>query len=124
MAEQAIRTLAEVPGLGLPKKAARDIAIMRFVYTTEAVWRALQRYLLVVEGVDASTPKACMRRAREAGLLSDEQTRHALAMVDDRNLTVHTYNEALAEAIAARVPGHQRLMQSLLDAVAARTAGA
>jgi Nucleotidyltransferase substrate binding protein like len=40
-----------------------------------------------------------VRTAREARLLTDEQTVTALEMVDDRNETVHTYNEAVAARI-------------------------
>jgi len=36
-------------------------------------------------------------------MLDDGETERALAMVDDRNLTVHTYNEELAQAIYARL---------------------
>ena len=46
-----------------------------------------------------------MRAARDAGMLDDGETERALAMVDDRNLTVHTYNEELAQAIYARLGG-------------------
>ncbi|MFQ5775204.1 MAG: nucleotidyltransferase substrate binding protein [Kiloniellaceae bacterium] len=123
VADKALSTLAEIETLGLPKQAERDAKIMRFVYTTEAVWRALQRYLLVVEGIDLGTPKSCMRGARDAGLLTSEQTKRALAMIDDRNLTVHTYNETLAQQIAARIPGHLEAMKSLLAAMWTRVQG-
>jgi len=120
LAEKALATLDEVESLTLPAAVERDITIMRFIYTFEACWRALQRYLNLVEGVDAETPKACMRGARDAGLLTDQQTETALVMVDDRNLTVHTYNEALANQIVGRMAGHVSVMRSLLAAMTAR----
>ena len=40
-------------------------------------------------------------------MLDDGETERALAMVDDRNLTVHTYNEELAQAIYARLGGRE-----------------
>jgi len=43
-------------------------------------------------------------------------------LAEDRNLTVHTYNEELAEALYARLPEYSRLMKAWLDAIAARTA--
>ena len=61
LAEKALATLDEVESLALPAAVERDITIMRFIYTFEACWRALQRYLNLVEGVEAETPKACMR---------------------------------------------------------------
>jgi len=41
-------------------------------------------------------------------------------MVDDRNLTVHTYNEELARAIYARLRRHERLLSAWLGAVESR----
>ncbi len=120
LAEKALATLDEVDSLALPAAVERDITIMRFIYTFEACWRALHRYLNLVEGVEAETPKACMRGARDAGLLTDQETETALIMVDDRNLTVHTYNEQLAIQIIGRMAGHVSVMRSLLTAMTAR----
>ena len=120
LAEKALATLDEVESLALPAAVERDITIMRFIYTFEACWRALQRYLNLAEGIEAETPKACMRGARDAGLLTDQETETALVMVDDRNLTVHTYNEQLAKQIIARMAGHVSVMRSLLAAMTAR----
>jgi 3,4-dihydroxy-2-butanone 4-phosphate synthase len=53
-------------------------------------------------------------------LLEEEQARAGMEMAEDRNLTVHTYNEQLAEAIYARLPGHARLMRAWLDAIEQR----
>jgi uncharacterized protein YutE (UPF0331/DUF86 family) len=60
----------------------------------------------VVEGVEAGSPKSAIRACHEAGLLQSAQAEQALAMADDRNLTAHTYNEGLAEAIFKRLLGH------------------
>lgn len=40
-------------------------------------------------------------------------------MIDDRNLTALTYNEALAIAIFSRLPAHARLLRRWLTALAA-----
>ena len=84
------------------------------------MWKAVQRFLLVMEGSQAGSPKACVRLARDSGLLGDEETERALAMVDDRNLTVHTYNEELALAIYERLDGHAALLRRWLETTAAR----
>ena len=41
-------------------------------------------------------------------------------MADDRNLTVHTYNEALANAIFARLPQHAAALEGWVKAMAQR----
>ncbi len=100
IARKALQSLVDI--LREPKSdVVRDAAIQRFEYTFEAVWKAAQLYLRTVESLEVGSPKAAIRASRQAGLLADEETRHALAMADDRNLTVHTYNEALAERIYA-----------------------
>ena len=113
VAGQALETLEQV--LREPDtKIVRDAAIQRFEYTFEALWKAGQMYLRVVEGLDAGSPKGVIRASHQAGLLSDDATRVALRMADDRNLTVHTYNEALADAIYGRIREYPAAMRSWL----------
>lgn len=89
----------------------RDAAIQRFEYTQEAVWRAAQRYLLVVEGLEVNSPKGVIRTAATTAMLEEEEARLAFQMIDDRNLTVHTYNEELANAIFSRLGSYARLLR-------------
>ena len=91
LAQAAFASLKEILRKSPPSLIERDAAIQRFEYTVEAVWRAAQRHLEVIEGFSAGSPKAAIRMCREVGLLDDEQATRALEMVDDRNLTVHTY---------------------------------
>lgn len=98
-----------------PTVIERDAAIKRFEYTVETTWKACQRYLEVIHGHTTGSPKGCIRLAREVGLLSDREASQALKMIDDRNLTSHTYNEGLAEAIYRRFPDHSELLSVWLD---------
>ena len=95
----------------------RDVGIMRFIYTFEAVWKATRLFLDLVEGRDENAPKSCIRAAFEVGLLTAAEAEAALAMTDDRNFTVHTYNERLAEALFARIPGHIEVLGGWLEAM-------
>ncbi|WP_198509056.1 nucleotidyltransferase substrate binding protein [Bacillus sp. FJAT-44742] len=52
-----------------------------------------------------------MRSSREVGLLDEEETILALHMVNDRNLTTHTYNVELADELFQKIPGYSRLMR-------------
>ncbi|MDP3723438.1 MAG: HI0074 family nucleotidyltransferase substrate-binding subunit [Candidatus Omnitrophota bacterium] len=98
----------------------RDAAIQRFEYTVEAIWKAAQRYLDIREGLSAGSPKAAVRMCREVGLLDDEQATQALEMMDDRNLTVHTYNERIAQQIYANLPRYASLLEQWRDRMKAR----
>ncbi len=110
IARQALATLQE--GLREPKnRIVRDASIQRFECTFEAVWKAGQLYLRVEERLAAGSPKAVIRASLQVGLWNEEQARAALRMADDRNLTVHTYNESLAEAIYSRLPEYASLME-------------
>ena len=84
------------------------------------MWKAAQRYLRVVEGIEEGSPKAVIRACVRTGVLGADDGRFALAMVDDRNLTSHTYNESLAEKICRALPEYARLMRRWLDAIATR----
>ena len=113
-AAKAFNTFQEV--LHEPySKISRDAAIQRFEYTVEAVWKCLQLFLREREGLECYSPKACFREARGAGLLSEEETMKALEMIDDRNLTSHTYQEQLADNIFKRLNDHAKIMGKLLE---------
>jgi nucleotidyltransferase substrate binding protein (TIGR01987 family) len=115
-ARRALASLEELAALPQPTKVERDAAIQRFEYTCEAMWKAIQLGLRQEEGLEAASPKAITRAARQARLLDDDTTRLALAMVDDRTQTVHTYNEMVAEAIYARLAGHTQVLRAWLEA--------
>lgn len=79
------------------------------------MWKAAQRYLQEIEWVRSGLPKGVVRACYQVGLLNETEGEHALQIVDDRDLTVHIYNEPLAEALFARLPEHARLLQSWLE---------
>jgi len=114
LAHHALATLQELTGKPKLSVVERDAALQRFEYTFEAVWKAVQLYLREIEGLEVGSPKAAARASLQSKLLDEPETRSVLMMADDRNLTVHTYNEALAEEIAARIPGHAKLLQTWL----------
>jgi hypothetical protein len=53
-------------------------------------------------------------------LLDEGDCRQALDMTDDRNLTVHTYNESLAMTIFGRLAEHARVIDRWLSAMEQR----
>jgi nucleotidyltransferase substrate binding protein (TIGR01987 family) len=86
-----------------------------FEYTVESVWKCLQLYLLQREGIECYSPKSCLREAKNAGLLDEGETVRALEMIDDRNLTAHTYHEEIADAIYRKLPAYAALMETLIN---------
>ena len=104
VAKRAVASFEELLNKPAATLVERDAAIQRFEYTVEAVWRLAQRYLEVVEGLSGGSPKAVIRLCRETALLTEAQATLALEMIDDHNLTVHTYNEQIAQQIYSRLP--------------------
>jgi nucleotidyltransferase substrate binding protein (TIGR01987 family) len=104
--------------LVIPKTdIVRDAAKQRFEYSFETTWKAAQHYLTSREGLEVRSPSAAIRSSHAVGLLDEAAARTALEMVQDRNLTVHTYNERLAEEIFARLPTYGELLTRWLDAL-------
>lgn len=118
IALRALATLDELAGQEA-SKIVRDASIQRFEYSFEAAWKAAQAVLLDRYGVQAGSPKPVIRSSFENDLLTEDETRIALAMVDHRNLTSHTYNEALADEIYAALPAYRQIMRAWLERLAA-----
>lgn len=98
--------------LSRPKdEFVRDSAIHRFEFCFELAWKVLQSYL-EREGLEARSPRSAIRAAFQVGLLPDDT--QWLAMLELRNLTSHTYDEALAEKMYAALPGALQRLQDLL----------
>jgi len=114
IARRALKTLEELAFEKTVSDVVRDAAIQRFEYTFEAIWKAAQLYLREVEGMQLGSPKSVIRASLQTGLLSEDQTRLALSMADDRNLTAHTYNETLAKAIFSRLSRYVQLIDNWL----------
>ena len=108
--EQAFTRLEEV--LAEPKTdLARDAAIKRFEFTYELSWKALQRFL-EGEGISCNSPKNCFKEAYKFGLVPDSPLWSR--MIEDRNLTVHTYNASVADEIYGRLSSYIPLFGELL----------
>ena len=120
VARCALGTFQELLAIQYPSRVERDAAMQRFEYTCEAIWKAAQRYLQEVEGISIGSPKGSIRASRDVGLITDEQTILGLEMIDDRNLTVHTYNESLAEEISRQLPLYADFLAIWLTAMEER----
>lgn len=117
VAQKALKTLQQALAETETTVILRDAAIQRFEYTFEAVWKAGQEFLRAHEGLDVGSPKGTIRGLFQTGHLSERQAKLGLRMVDDRNLTSHTYSEGLSEQIFKELPKYAALMQSCLSVI-------
>ena len=88
----------------------RDSAIQRFEFTFEIFWKLVKTAMRELEGVECNSPKSCMRELFRNRYVTEEELKKLLQMVDDRNLTVHTYHEKLAEELFGKLEGYAGLM--------------
>jgi len=110
---QSLGRLAEI--LKEPKTVAnRDSAIKRFELTFELAWKAAKTYL-GSKGIICRSPRECFAEAFRLGLIADNPL--WLKMIEDRNLSVHTYNEKLADDIYGRLKDHLQLFGELNDSI-------
>lgn len=110
-AEKALHKLYEIAEKNEINEIERDALIQRFEFTFEIMWKCGKDYLRNVEGIEVASPKGVIRHFREIGIFDNTQTEQALQMVDDRNLTTHTYDETFALEIAKRVIEYEILLR-------------
>ena len=93
-----------------PSPLVRDACIQRFEFSFELGWKAIKESLKQ-QGLECQSPKSCLREAFRQGWIDDENA--GIVLLDDRNLTSHTYDEELAEVIYKRLQQHLSFMQGL-----------
>lgn len=81
----------------------RDSIIKRFEFSFELGWKTAKSYLRQKQGVDVFSPKDCFRELRKNNLLSAEETEIFLAMTDERNSIVHTYDQKFSEVLSEKI---------------------
>lgn len=116
-AAAALATFDEAIGAGGRSLLERDGAILRLIYTFEALWKASQQLLAEREGIAIASPNAAIRAVRRLGWLSDEDARAALQLGRDRNLAVHMYRGEIGAEIAQRLAAHAALLRRWLVAL-------
>ncbi|MBE1553663.1 HI0074 family nucleotidyltransferase substrate-binding subunit [Sporosarcina limicola] len=116
-AKKVLDALGQLVVLEQPNDVERDASIQRFEFTFEACWKAAKQYLFDVEGIDVGSPKGVIRSCRETNLFDDEETILALQMANDRNLTVHTYNEELAIKIHSNIKSYFPLLANWIGRI-------
>jgi nucleotidyltransferase substrate binding protein (TIGR01987 family) len=100
--ERALATLKKAM-LPDPSDLEIDGAIQRFEYCFELAWKSLKLQLEQTGVSGISSPKAAIQKGFITGIVADED--EWLKILDDRNLSVLTYDEKTAREIFQRLPG-------------------
>lgn len=72
----------------------RDGVIQRFEYCFELFWKTSKRALNTL-GIQSQSPRSVIRDLANQGFISDAEL--WMALLEARNYTSHTYNEATAQ---------------------------
>lgn len=89
-----------------------DATIRRFTFTFELFWKTMKTFLNQ-KGVEVNYPKDVLKEAYASHFLEDEAI--WLGMIKDRNLTSHTYDEALADEIFNRIKLYVPVFRQAFD---------
>jgi uncharacterized protein YutE (UPF0331/DUF86 family) len=119
-ATAALATLDEAVLTASRSLVERDGAILRLIYTFEAVWKSCQALLGEREDIDVASGNTAIRAARSLGWLSDEDAAAAIKIGKDRNLAVHMYRGDLGAEIEERLAGHAAMLRRWLHALQQR----
>ncbi len=112
--EQALKTFKDAL-LEHPSQLERDGAIQRFEYCFDLSWKTLKHYLEKRGIIDLNSPKSVFAAAYREKIISDELIWSAI--IAKRNLSVHTYNQKLADSLFAELPEYYEAMYLLLQAM-------
>jgi nucleotidyltransferase substrate binding protein (TIGR01987 family) len=80
----------------------------------ELAWKFLKDYFFE-QGIELNYPKEVRQQAFKVDLINDEQL--WLKMLNDRNMTSHTYNEKLADEIYCSIKLYLPDLRDLLNKV-------
>jgi uncharacterized protein YutE (UPF0331/DUF86 family) len=120
-AAAALSTLDELVVRDDLNLAERDGAILRLVYTVEAIWKAAAA-LLENEGIAIGSPRGAIVESRQVGWISDGDAEALLKLAKERNLTVHMYRREIGNTVASHLVEHAALLRRWLDALRQRAA--
>lgn len=98
---KAVERLKESLDRGDSDDLVLDGAIQRFEFTYELSWKLLKAYLAYSGLTDVGTPREAFKEAFATGLITEGDV--CIDMIDDRNLTSHTYDQAEARRIFERI---------------------
>ena len=95
---EQLETFFEPPALNEREKQG---PVSAFEFTFELSWNTLRDLLRSQGNANLLGSRDTLRQAFQQELIIDGET--WMLMIQDRNLTSHTYNRATAEAIAANI---------------------
>lgn len=98
--ERTVSLLERTLQIETPSEAERGGLIQFYEMSFELAWKVMKDYL-EEEGFSVKSPRQAIKQAFQADLLTDGQV--WMDALGDRNLTAHTYNEAIALQVVTQI---------------------
>jgi len=98
--EKAFNQLSNYTAIENPSDLERAGGIQYFEVTFELAWKMLKDYL-ESEGFNINSPRAAVKQAIQSNIIDDGHI--WMDALEDRNLTVHTYDESIAIIIDQKI---------------------
>lgn len=95
----------------------RDASIQRYEFSFELLWKVVKKYLKEIEGFECNSPKSCFREIRMTLGLSEADIEICISMTEDRNLSVHTYSEKMANDLYKKFPEYLRVSKLIAEKI-------
>ena len=96
-----------------------DATIQRFEFTYELSWKLMKSYLEYTGNLEGSNPRAAIQESFKEGIITEGEI--WLQMLQDRNLTSHTYDEGTAMKIYNNIKNeYSKLFEQLFDRIKER----
>lgn len=95
----------------------RDATIQRYEFTFELLWKVVKLYLEEEESTECTSPKSCFRELRLPLKLSEKEIELCLEMADDRNLSVHTYSEKMAQKLYKKTKDYLKICEKICNKI-------
>ncbi len=93
----------------------RNSAIKRFEMSFDLVWKTLKTFLEENHNAICASPQNCFRETYRVGVI--EYDTFWLEIAKMRNLSVHAYDEKLADDIYSELPKVYQYFQKLFSAI-------
>lgn len=97
---RAFALLEQTMAITTPSEAERAGLIQFFEMSFELAWKVMKDYL-EDEGFRMASPRETIKQAFQIGLIRDGHV--WMEAMQDRNLTVHTYEEKIALAVEQKI---------------------
>jgi len=94
----------------------RDSIIQRFEYSIDTFWKFLKLYLQehLKVTLESTVPRAIIREAVNANLVSEQDAPILMDCITSRNETSHTYNKFLAQQVVDSIPDYYQVMHKII----------